>query len=347
MRAKQKLALLILCISVVRLRADVGLLPGSEPLRQMFDDATLVCRCSVLSVRVLREEKIPGDPHGNTFNVMKALLKEEKLYKADHKGYQTITLIYQEYPFSQDVALERVESDRLFFLKKTEGDYGFVAPRYYFQMPRGSTAEGTGITQLEADLIAGLESNDRSSLLSTLRLLQALDKLSLNSLSVLKHFLAGKDPEIALAVHAVLIKTGDPDEVARFAAFEEKNRSGNFMKFISIGAALNRVRSTQALPALMQLADSPLIPIKQGALESIRAIKNKKSIPTLIKHLDDTDSMSRYIADISLSEILNMNYPPYLGLFEKDEGKYISVWKTWWEAEGRAIYEPQAKIQPR
>jgi HEAT repeat protein len=159
----------------------------------------------------------------------------------------------------------------------------------------------------------------------------------------LKRFLVGKDPEIALATHAVLIKTGDPDEVSRFATFEEKNRRGDFMKFISIGAALNRVHSTQALPALSELADSPLIAIKQGALEAIRAIKSKKSIPTLIKHLDDSDSMSRYIADISLSEILNMNYPPYIGLFQKDEGKYISTWKTWWEQEGRTIYDVQAK----
>ena len=118
MRSKQKLALLIICILALRLKADIRLFPGSEPLRQMFDEATLVCRCSVLNVKVLREEKIPGDPHGYTFNVMKALLKEEKLYKADHKGYQTITLIYEEYPFSPDIALERVESDRLFFLKR-------------------------------------------------------------------------------------------------------------------------------------------------------------------------------------------------------------------------------------
>src|SRR5205809_493593 len=81
-------------------------------------------------------------------------------------------------------------------------------------MPPGSTVEGTGIAQLEADLIAGLESSDRSSLLNTLRLLQALDKLSLDSVSVLKHFLVGKDPEIALAIHAVLIQSGDPEEVA-------------------------------------------------------------------------------------------------------------------------------------
>jgi len=352
MRWKQKITLLVIFGFTLPLKGDIRLFPGSEPLRQMFDEATLVCRCAVLSVKVLREEKIPGDRHGNTLNVMKALLKEEKLYKTDHKGYQTITLIYEEYPFSPDIALERVESDRLFFLKKKDGDYGFVEPRYHFRMPPGSTVEGTGIAQLEADLIAGLESSDRSSLLNTLRLLQALDKLSLDSLSVLKHFLVGKDPEIALAIHAVLIQSGDPEEVAQFAAFEEKIRSGDFMRFISfgssmrlssIGSALNQVRSAQALPSLVQLADSPVTSIRIGSLEAIRALKNTKSIPTLIKHLDDADSWARYIAVISLSEITKKNNMPFMGIFEKDELKYISVWKTWWEEEGRALYDVQAK----
>jgi HEAT repeat protein len=162
----------------------------------------------------------------------------------------------------------------------------------------------------------------------------------------LKNLLLNSDSEIALAIHAVLIKSGDPDEVARFAAFEEKNRTGDFIKFISIGSALNNVRNPQAVASLIQLTDSPLIAIRRGALGALRSIKTVKSVPALIRHLDDSDSISRYIADISLSEILNKNYPPVIDLFEKDESKYINAWKTWWEAEGRAIYDPQLKNQP-
>jgi hypothetical protein len=49
-----------------------------------------------------------------------------------------------------------------------------------------------------------------------------------DSLSALKHFLAEKDPEIALAIHAVLIKSGDPDEVAQFAAEKSNIAVGEF-----------------------------------------------------------------------------------------------------------------------
>jgi hypothetical protein len=352
MKWKQKIAIFALAVVVVQPKAEVALIPGSEPLRQMFGEASLVCRCSVLSVKILHKEKIPGDLHGNTYNIMSALLKEDKVYKADHKGFQNITVIYDEYPFSSGVGLEGGEYDRLFFLKVSGSNYAFVEPRIVFQLPSAPSVEGSGIEQLERDLIAGLETSDRSSLLNTLRLLQALDKLSPNSLAVLKHLLPASDDEMSLAIHAVLIKTGDPEEVAKFAAFEEKNRSEAFlrhlsftssMRIISIASALNQVRNVEALPSLIQLAESPITSIRLCALEAIRAIKNKKSIPTLIKHLDDPDSMCRYVADISLSETLNMNYPPYIGLFEKDESKYISVWKTWWEQEGRAIYDPSPK----
>jgi hypothetical protein len=164
MSSKQKLALFIFCVAVMQPKAEVALIPGSEPLRQMFADATLVCRCSVLSIKILRKEKIPGDLHGNIFNVMSALLKEEKIYKADHKGFKNITVIYDEYPFSSGVGLEGGEYDRLFFLKATGSNYGFVEPRMVFQLPSAPSVEGSGIEQLERDLIAGLETSDRSSL---------------------------------------------------------------------------------------------------------------------------------------------------------------------------------------
>jgi HEAT repeat protein len=173
-----------------------------------------------------------------------------------------------------------------------------------------------------------------------------------DSLSALKHFLAEKDPEIALAIHAVLIKSGDPDEVAQFAVFEEKSLNDDFVRSLSvgssmrlgsIGSALNRTRSEKALPALARLADSSREAIRLGALDAIRLIKSKKSIPVLIKHLDDSNHLARYISAISLNEITGKNNMPFMGDFEKDESKYIGVWKTWWEAEGRAIYDVQAK----
>jgi hypothetical protein len=353
MKWKQTVVILIICISA-RLHADVALLAGSEPIRQMFKEATLVCRCSVLSVKILRKEKIPGDLHGNTINVMSALLQEETVYKTDQRGFQNITLIYEEGPFA-DLGLQGGESNRLFFLKGKGSEYAFVEPREAFQMPpRTTESTTTGLRQLEIDLVAGLETGDRNTLLNTLRLLQALDDLSPASISALKHFLANGDTELALAIHAVLIKTGDPEEVAQFAAFEEKSINGDFvrsisigssMRLISIGSSLNRVHSEKALPALGKLADSPLEAIRVGALDAIRQIKNIKSIPVLIKHLDDSNQVARYISAISLSEITKKNSMPFMGDFEKDESKYIGIWKTWWEAEGRALYEVQAKSE--
>jgi hypothetical protein len=288
---------------------------------------------------------------------MSALLKEDTVYKTDQKGFQNITLIYEEGPYS-DIGLQGGESDRLFFLKGKGAEYAFVEPREAFQMPPRSTTENTstGLEQLETDLVAGLETGDRNKLLNTLRLLQALDDLSPASISVLKHLLANSDTELALAVHAVLIKTGGPEEVAQFAAFEEKSINGDFIRSISIGSSirlmsigssLNRTRSEKALPSLAKLADSPTEAIRLGALDAIRLIKNTKSIPVLIKHLDDSNQIARYISAISLSEITKKNNMPFMGDFEKDESRYIGVWKTWWEEEGRALYEPQTKNQPR
>jgi hypothetical protein len=356
MKWKQTVVILIICVISARLHAGVAILAGSEPIRQMFKEASLVCRCSVLSVKILRKEKIPGDLHGNTINVMSALLREEMVYKTDQKDFQNITLVYEEEPFS-DMGLQGGESDRLFFLKGKGTEYAFVAPREAFRMPPRPTIESTstGLEQLETDLVAGLETGDRNILLNTLRLLQALDGLSPASISVLKHLLANSDTELALAVHAVLIKTGDPEEVVQFAAFEEKSINVDFVRSISIGSSirlmsigssLNRTRSETALPALAKLADSPTEVIRLGALDAIRLIKNTKSIPVLIKHLDDSNQFARYVSAISLSEITKKNNMPFMGDFEKDESKYLGVWKTWWEQEGRALYDPSPKNPP-
>jgi DNA-binding XRE family transcriptional regulator len=88
MRSKQKLVLLIVCISLVRVKADIGLIPGSEPLRQIYGEATLVCRCSFLSVKIVHKENIPGDLHGNTYNIMSALLKEDKVFRTQKNWSQ-------------------------------------------------------------------------------------------------------------------------------------------------------------------------------------------------------------------------------------------------------------------
>jgi hypothetical protein len=65
-------------------------------------------------------------------------------------------------------------------------EYVFVEPCNAFWMPTGSAAESTasGIEQLESNLIAGLQTGDRSSLLNASRLVREVDHLSFGSFIV-------------------------------------------------------------------------------------------------------------------------------------------------------------------
>jgi len=78
-----------------------------------------------------------------------------------------------------------------------------------------------------------------------------------------------------------------------------------------------------------------------AGIYGLRNLHNPKSVPVLIKALDDPDLLTEYEALITLAEITHKggDYGPGLGPFRTNPEKYIGLWKEWWETEGRSEYE--------
>lgn len=83
-----------------------------------------------------------------------------------------------------------------------------------------------------------------------------------------------------------------------------------------------------------------VLPIQMDSMQAVRNRGSTESIPTLIAHLDDTQSITQGMAVASLAEIV-----PQAGLpnptgpeFDKNPFLYTSAWKKWWEKEGRKLY---------
>ena len=75
-------------------------------------------------------------------------------------------------------------------------------------------------------------------------------------------------------------------------------------------------------------------------MDAIRGIGSPESVPELIRHLDDTDSMMQYLAVAALQEILRRpdEVGPSIPMFEGDKVRFIQSWKRWWSEEGQASY---------
>ena len=108
----------------------------------------------------------------------------------------------------------------------------------------------------------------------------------------------------------------------------------------SIGPELAQVHDERALLTIEQLTDSSFVSIRDGAMQSLRAMKSSKSAPTLMRKLDDSDASIQYQAVITLAEVFdkrNEQFAPTIPIFNKSPLKYIHAWKKWWTEEGQYL----------
>ncbi len=75
-------------------------------------------------------------------------------------------------------------------------------------------------------------------------------------------------------------------------------------------------------------------------MNALRAMRDRRSIPALIKRLDDSDSNVQYLALITLSETVGKqdgDFAPTLYLFDKKPQFYLDLWKDWIQKEGDSL----------
>jgi hypothetical protein len=205
-----------------------------------------------------------------------------------------------------------------------------------------SQVHGPGLSGLESDLALLALSGNKEDCLNALRLLQGFDSLTQDSLAKVAGLSSSKDPELAFASLAILLKTGTPSAVEKLRRYLQTYRGDSQpISLVSISAELGQFTDEVALEDVEALASSRYQGIRYGAMQSLRKMKNVRSIPVIVRRLDDSDSTVQYLAVISLAEMVGKcdgDFAPTMYLFDNKPQYYTSLWKKWWEEEGKSRY---------
>ncbi len=236
-----------------------------------------------------------------------------------------------------------VGSETLVFMRRaSNGSYGFSSP--YFAMwhvavHASAAPDEGGIEQLERDLSSGLAGKrPNEDALANLVALVAFDHVSPETLRATRPFEESPITREAIAALLVRIKSGDSSGVGALSAYLDRNTAVLNAQLIQefVFYPLELVGDPAARAALESLGHSQFLWVSLSALEGVRHLHDPKSIPDLIKHLDDADSTLRYVALITLAEITGKygEYAPSMKVFDENPARFITLWKIWWDATG-------------
>jgi hypothetical protein len=195
------------------------------------------------------------------------------------------------------------------------------------------------LKKLQATLAAVLRMPNREDQVRAMELLQEFDRIAPDTSPALVTLSRSSDAEVALSAFAVLLKikgtedANDVEVLTNLKTYLDSYVGGSELSaLMNIGSELGQIGNERTLRAIESLAGSRYLSIRFGAMSAIRRIRSPQSASVLIQRLDDVDNNVRYIAVITLAEIFQKygDFAPGMGLFDKNPGKYIQLWKDWY-----------------
>jgi len=352
---RRVLSAVIACVTIPAI-ADIIPIPGSQRVKPAFDSSDLVCSGTVTAVRVRTFEVTTGNSLGLVSQQARAAIEVEQTYKElTPPGRTIIVLTESEAPkSSSEYSIFREGDEFLVFLKVSPtGGYNladpFLGATRFHSLPE--QPRGQGLAKLQNLLAATLLSQNQEDVSTALRLLEGFDNIADHNLEIVSRLYSATKPAIALAAIDVSLSAKTPESLAILVRYlDEYKGNAEPMALTNIGNRLADFRDPQSLPSIRRLARSRFLPIRQGAIRSLRARRDPRCIPELVERLDDSDGTIRYIAVISLAETLGKyegDYAPSMYLFDKKPQYYTDLWKKWWDDEGSKLYPPNDPAVPQ
>jgi hypothetical protein len=349
MRLSMKLSygLLVVAVLCTALAADIGPTPGTQRVGPIFERADLVCNCAVESINVVNEEHLQRQGKLLIRRHMIASVEVQDAYKSSVSVAQRISVEYDEETPATMASMPGLTSGEkalLFLAARGPSAYVFADP-FLGVTPfsaLGRQPGELGMMKLQSALAGALLGTSRDDQINAMRLLQGFEELSPDTISRVIPLSSSADPGVAFSAIAVLLKTKTPEAVETLERYLDKYKSDTEpIALASIGTELGQISDEGALAAIDALTRSRYLPIRFGAMEALRRMRNPRSAPALVRRLDDAESTVRYVAVITLSEIFGQagDYAPSMYLFDKNPDFYVNLWKAWWAKEGRALQE--------
>jgi hypothetical protein len=326
---------------------DIIPIPGSQRIKPIFDSSDLVCSGTVISVDISTDSVASQGTPGWINQRARATIQVEDVYKQVTPSQSRVLLgTTAKVPeASARFSIFRRGDKFLFFLKLfPDGDYGladpFLGATHFQALPERS--EGMGLLRLQNSLAATLLGQSEEDVATSLRLLSGFDTMTDQNLGVVSRFRSSPNPSIALAAINVLLIAKNPQSLIELVQYlkEYKGNSEPFA-FSNIGNRLADFRDQESLTLIKELTRSRFLPIREGAMRSLRGRRSPASVPELVDRLQDTDSTIQYLAVITLAEVVGKydgDYAPSMYLFDKNPQYYTNLWRQWWADQGRSLY---------
>ncbi len=290
----------------LRIAAEAVQILGMEPVRPVFDKADVVCGLRVDSAKIVRLQGGGTDSAPQDFVRVTGTILD--VYKSDLTPSGSLVFQFPENPMSNGATGFREGDVVLLFLSKGNSVYELANP-YIGRIPfsRLDPVPGNpGFDKLESALVLVLQRGNRADQITALEFLEGFDRVAPATMSAVSVLFSSADPRVALAALTILLKTGTPASVARFAAYLEtyKGEQPPLELFIA-STALGVVTDPAARVDLERLSGDMHTDVRRAAMRALRHIASAKSAPVLIQRLDDPDGNVSYLALITLAEIFD------------------------------------------
>lgn len=339
---------LVIVVSVVAMRGSVAPTPGSENLPILFEHASIVCKGQVISIRDAGETTVQISWRNVRVNRHIATIAIDRTYKPTTLP-STIEVQFDTAATPTDVAFAAVKTGEyaLLILNTVGGTNVFLNPWFYkFPVSRAlatSCSGASGIETLECDLVQGLTDTDDARVMTNLELLGALGHISNLTRGQLLSLADRPDLAIQSMATLALLKDGDYSRLRQALQFISQTGLSSELAMIQgrTAGAIDKIHDSVTVPILLAYSGSPQVLVRTNVVRALRNLADPRSVPALVKRLDDPDFSIRYDAVYTLATIdgkLNSEWISAVDGYRLHEASYIARWKAWWQSEGQFKY---------
>jgi hypothetical protein len=236
------------------------------------------------------------------------------------------------------------------FLNSSSGNSWEPSDRFWSVWPssnlQNANADQPGLKLLLRDAATGITDESEANKLATLHLIEGANDIDPVVEDAVAKYRFDSNVSIATTTFGILVKTGKAGYIEELIDYLDKK--GNGVPTGEIQSATSYFASDQRLEDRMLL--ERLARIKQNyvrmvALQSLRRIGSKESVPAIAPLIYDDNDFTRFQAVAFLTEVLNRGDAQCASLagYDNSKGACLDDWRTWWKTTGSLQYSSKSR----
>ena len=315
-------------------------LPATASLPVSFDAASVVLTGQVTSVEHGAETIGNWNDRRVPLVEFTATIALDGLYKG-RVGSPAVKVLYSR-PTGNICSVSKcttmaVGQYGLFFLDDLGNGY-YSCDRFSGRLPISrlkSLDHRPGLLGLQSDLLAGLQEQDDTILMTNMELLGGL-KDSKAAPPLLEWLARNSNRPARVAAYVALLQLQNYSKIEEMLAFEENFSGGTPSELRLADELINQVsavRDPTLVPALIAFSNSRSDRVRESVVHALREIASPDAVPVFAAALNDRVQLVRYDAVLGLATVeKRWDFAPSVDTFMASESKYVDFWRSWWLA---------------